>query len=150
MQKLASIILFTFLFSLFSLKTKAQTVINKIAVFAPLYIDSAFDGSNYKLGNNNLPKNMLPGLEFYNGIMLAVDSLKAEGYSFEINIYDTKSSIENINNILQKEEMKGVGLMIASFNNRNEIKTLSNYASVNKIPLISATYPNDGGISNNH
>ncbi|MBS1640773.1 MAG: hypothetical protein JSR12_12040 [Bacteroidetes bacterium] len=150
MQKLASILLFVFLFSLFSLKTKAQTVINKIAVFAPLYIDSAFDGSNYKLGNNNLPKNMLPGLEFYNGIMMAIDSLKAEGYSFEVNIYDTKSSIENINNVLQKEEMKGFGLMIASFNNRNEIKTLSNYASVNKIPLISATYPNDGGISNNH
>ncbi|MBA4198553.1 MAG: hypothetical protein C0459_13475 [Chitinophaga sp.] len=137
------------LLSLLSFHVKAQTIINKIAVFAPLYIDSAFDGNNYKLGNNNLPKNMLPGLEFYNGVTMAVDSLKAEGYSFEINIYDTKSSKENLSSILLKDEMKNVGLIIASFTNRSELKTLTDYAAIYKIPLISATYPNDGGVSDN-
>jgi hypothetical protein len=42
-----------------------------------------------------------------------------------------------------------LSLIIASFNNRAEIKTLADFALVNKIPLISATYPNDGGIIEN-
>jgi len=147
MQRLIHILFFGFYFSLFTFNSKAQTTVYKIAVFAPLYIDSAFDGNNYKLGNNNLPKAMLPGLEFYNGVMMAVDSLRAEGYSFEINIYDTKSSTAKIGSILLKDEMKNVGLIIASFTNRSELKTLTDYAAINNIPLVSATYPNDGGIS---
>ena len=67
----------------------------KIAVFTPLYIDSAFIGNDYKLGSNNLPKTILPGLEFYNGIMLAIDSLQTEHASLEVNVYDTKSSEKN-------------------------------------------------------
>jgi ABC-type branched-subunit amino acid transport system substrate-binding protein len=126
----------------------------KIAVFAPVYLDSAFNNSNYKLGNNNLPKNILPGLEFYNGVMLAVDSLNAEGIHAEgihadLFFYDTKNSSEPISQILQKPELAGVSLIIASFNNRAEIKPLADFARINKIALISETYPNDGGISEN-
>ncbi|MFX7870763.1 hypothetical protein ABTK02_22495, partial [Acinetobacter baumannii] len=40
-------------------------------------------------------------------------------------------------------------LIIASFTNRSELKTLTDYAAIYKIPLISATYPNDGGVSDN-
>ena len=47
-----------------------------IIVFIPLEIDGAFNGTDYILGNNNLPKTMLPGLDFYNGVLMAVDSLK--------------------------------------------------------------------------
>ncbi len=121
----------------------------KIAVFAPVYLDSAFNNSNYKLGNNNLPKNILPGLEFYNGVMLAVDSLNAEGIHAELFFYDTKNSSEPFSQILQKPELVGVSLIIASFNNRAEIKPLADFARINKIALISETYPNDGGISEN-
>src|SRR4051812_23042449 len=38
----------------------------KVAVFIPLYTDDVFSGSEYSLGKANLPKNILPGLEFYN------------------------------------------------------------------------------------
>ncbi|MFX7763894.1 hypothetical protein ABTK05_19745, partial [Acinetobacter baumannii] len=59
-------------------------------VFAPVYLDSAFDGNTYKLGNTNLPRHILPGLDFYNGIMLAVDSLNKENQPLDIYFYDTK------------------------------------------------------------
>jgi hypothetical protein len=142
----------TFLFFSFyflvSFSTHSQTT-HKVAVFIPLYIDSAFADTSYKLGNNNLPKTMLPGLEFYNGVMIAIDSLQAEGHQLEVNIYDTKSSNQPINSIISKEEFDGTSLIIASFNNRTEIKLLADYALRKNIPLISATYPNDGGVSNN-
>lgn len=63
----------------------------KIAVFAPIYIDDAFNNENYSLGNNNIPKAILPGLDFYNGIQLAIDSLQTEGQHLEILFFDLKS-----------------------------------------------------------
>ena len=121
----------------------------KIAVFAPIYLDSAFNGNNFKLGNTNLPKYLLPGLEFYNGVMMAIDSLNAEGVNAEVLIYDSKQGDKGIQEILTKPELTGVSLIIASFNNRNEIKPLADFALSKKITLISETYPNDGGVSEN-
>lgn len=121
----------------------------KIAVFAPIYLDSAFNVNNFKLSNTNLPKYLLPGLEFYNGVMMAIDSLNADGVNAEVLIYDSKQSESAIQEILTKPELAGVSLIIASFNNRNEIKALADFALSKKIVLISETYPNDGGVSEN-
>ncbi len=121
----------------------------KVAIFTPLYIDSAFDGASYKLGNNFLPKNMIAGLDFYNGVMLAIDSLKTEGTNLEVQIYDTKSKTETLSKILLKPELQNASLMIAAFNNRTEIKPLADFAKQKQIPLLSATFPNDGGVTDN-
>lgn len=121
----------------------------KIAVFAPVYLDSAFTGDNYKLGKNFLPRFILPGLDFYNGVTLAIDSLNAEGVSVEVLFYDTKSVSTSINQAVTTPEIQDASLIIASFNNRTEIKPLADFALQKNIPLISATYPNDGGITAN-
>ncbi len=130
-------------------ETRAQQAPIKIAVFAPMYLDSAFKGNNFKLGNTNLPKYLLPGLEFYNGVMMAIDSLNAEAVNAEVLIYDSKQGEKELQEILSKQELEGVSLIIASFNNRNEIKRLADFALSKKIVLISETYPNDGGVSEN-
>ena len=144
------IVLLLVLVSLFTIQeSRAQEATTKIAVFAPLYLDSAFNGNNFKLGNTNLPKFLLPGLEFYNGVMMAIDSLNAEGVNAEVLIYDSKQSELAIQEILSKPELEGVSLIIASFNNRNEIKALAVFALSRNIALISETYPNDGGVTEN-
>ncbi len=135
---------FTFIFSLFTLLTYAQQPL-KVAVFAPVYIDSAFNRDTYKLGNGFLPKNILPGLDFYNGVMMAVDSLQAEGKPLEVLFYDSKSN-ESIYNIAHSPQFDSVAMIIACFNSRNEVKPLADIALNRNIPLISATYPNDGGV----
>ncbi len=120
----------------------------KVAVFAPVYMDSAFKGADYKLGLSNLPKNMLPGLDFYNGVMMAVDSLQSEDKNLDVLFYDSKGS-ESIYTIIRKPEFAGVNLIIAAFNNRQDIAPLAEIAQHRNIPLISSTYPNDGGVINN-
>ena len=51
----------------------------KIAIFAPLYLDSAFTASQeYRYGKNVFPKFINSGLEFYEGVQLALDSLAKE------------------------------------------------------------------------
>ncbi|MDP3668004.1 MAG: hypothetical protein Q8R50_15080 [Sediminibacterium sp.] len=118
----------------------------KIAVFAPVYLDSAFADDTYKLGKNNLPKYLLPGLDFYNGVMLAIDSLNAEQASLEVLFFDSKSVESPLQSIVNQPEFQDVSLIIASFNMRSEIKSLADFSLEKNIPLISATYPNDGGL----
>ena len=50
----------------------------KIAVLAPLYLDDAFSDYSYQLGNKSIPQYILTGLDFYNGVMLAVEDLQKE------------------------------------------------------------------------
>jgi ABC-type branched-subunit amino acid transport system substrate-binding protein len=121
----------------------------RVAIFSPIYMDSAFIGDTYKLGDGNLPKQMLPGLEFYNGAMAAIDSLEKQGMNAEVMVYDTKSSNHSLHNILQQLEENPVDLMITSCNDRNELMQMAQFALQKHIPLISATYPNNAGIYNN-
>src|SRR5215210_4494397 len=92
----------------------------KICVFIPLYLDDAFDGPTYKLGKLSLPKNILPGLEFYNGVMMAADSLNHEGAQVSISTYDTKSLYVGLNSLLAAPEMDGTRLIIAAITNAAE------------------------------
>src|SRR5215208_6385709 len=70
---------------------------HKIAIFVPLYLDSAFDNDNeYRYAKNVFPKFINPGLEFYEGAQLALDSLNKESAELEIFIYDTRSTKESI------------------------------------------------------
>ncbi|MEO7532005.1 MAG: hypothetical protein ABIS69_11355 [Sediminibacterium sp.] len=121
----------------------------KIAVFAPVYLDSAFTEDFYKLGKGSIPRYMLPGLDFYNGVMLAVDSLNKEKVPIEVLFYDTKNTATSIEELLRTDEMKNISLIISSFTTRTEVKPLADFALANSIPLISATYPNDAGITAN-
>jgi hypothetical protein len=121
----------------------------KVAVFAPVYLDSAFTNDAYKLGRNSLPGYMVPGLDFYNGVMMAVDSLNKEKAPVELLFYDSKTATESLAEIAASNELQDVSLIIASFTSRNEMKPLADLALEKKIPLVSATYPNDGGITGN-
>src|SRR4051812_10409425 len=67
----------------------------RIAVLAPLYIDSAFTDTQFIAGNT-LPKTMVPALDFYNGVMMAIDSLKKENVHVEVWVYDTKKKYQDI------------------------------------------------------
>ena len=121
----------------------------KIAIFAPLFLNDAFDGTSYTPGKESIPKHMLPGLEFYNGVMMAIDSLATEVTKMEVNIYDTRQPENYLNNLLNGSELNNVSLMIGSFTSSEEVKRFGEQALKRNIPLISATYPNVGGINAN-
>jgi len=121
----------------------------KVAVFVPLYADAVSDSLISSSENYNLPKNVLPGLEFYNGVMMAVDSLNQEHAKVEISIYDTKQTSKSLSELLKTPELSNVGLMIAAITNTAELKTFSNEALAKNIPFISATYPNSVGVVQN-
>ncbi len=121
----------------------------RIAVLAPLYLDSAFDNFNYKLGNTIIPKLFMPGLDFYNGVMMAADSLNKEGANLDLWVYDTKKKGQSP--AMLAEEMKAMhfSMIIASFSSALEQKTFSAFSFNNNIPIVSVTYPNDNYVTAN-
>jgi hypothetical protein len=147
-MKTIRILLPVFLFLSF-LSTSAQEVKrHKIALFTPLYLDSSFDASgNYRF-DKNFPKFLSPGLEFYQGAQLALDSLSKMGAPLEIFVYDTRSKTESIQQQLSAPAFDSIEMIIAHAT-AAEARIFADAAQRKKIPFISATYPNDAGVSNN-
>lgn len=127
---------------------QAQAQRQKIALFAPLYLDSAFDASgNYRF-STSFPKFLNPGLEFYQGAQAAFDSLSRVGAPLEVFVYDSRARNRSLSQQVNSPELQDVDLIIGHANS-NEVRVLADAAEKKKVPFISATLPNDAGISNN-
>ena len=136
-------------FFLVALAGFAQTAgRHKVAVFAPLYLDSAFNYSGDYRFNKNFPKFLNPGIEFYQGVQLALDSLQKQGAPLEVFIYDTKSRTTSLPQLLRSAELSNVEMFIAQ-SSVAETKMLADAAISRKIPFVSATLPNDAGTDAN-
>ena len=117
----------------------------KIAIFAPLYLDSAFDyNDEYRYSKNVFPKFINPGLEFYEGAQLALDSLNKEKASLEVFVFDTKSTKETLSQQLNNADMEGIELIIANCSSA-EVKIFADAGLRKNIPVINVNLPNDGG-----
>lgn len=118
----------------------------RIAIFAPLYLDSAFDATNTYRYDKSFPKFINPGLEFYEGVQFAIDSLNKENVPLEVFIFDTRSTRE----ILQ-EQINGVDslALIIAHATVQENWVLADEAKIRNIPYINVNLPNNGGITNN-
>jgi ABC-type branched-subunit amino acid transport system substrate-binding protein len=128
-------------------ESSAQTGKHKIAIFSPLYLDSAFDDLNTYRYEKQFPKFINPGLEFYEGVQLALDSLAKGGTQLEVFIYDTRSGKESLEQQLSKLDTS-IELILA-YTNPQESWNIANTAKTKKIPYINVNLPNDAGITDN-
>ena len=153
MKKKWKIILFlAFLITGYS-NTHAQTDSTKqlksfrVGIFAPLYLDSIFTDDGYQY-SKSFPKFAVPGLDFVQGAQIALDSLPLLYGNIDATIYDAKSLIKNVATLISNKELDSLNLIIGSVKDL-EFTLLANFAKQKNIPFISATHPNDGGITAN-
>lgn len=142
------LILLCLVMSLFSAKSQQLApypATLKVAIMAPLYLDSAYN-SDWEKGN--LPKYMLPGLEFVQGATIALDTMQKSDVKIEAHIIDTKAGIRTVPWLIKYGGLDKMNLIIGSVK-EPEFRQLADFAAAKHIPFISATYPNDGGIRNN-
>jgi len=121
----------------------------RIAVMLPLNLDSAFKGYQYNLSNTKISQYFLSGLEFYNGVMMAIDSLQKENANIEVWVYDMHKQNQSLQQLTTEMQALNFSLVIASFTTSAEQKTVSDFSAKNSIPVISATFPNDINLNNN-
>ena len=136
--------------SLAFLKVHAQTDSSKnlptyrVAIFAPLYLDSVFSNTTFKY-KQGVPKFIVPAVEFVQGAQIALDSMKLGKENIEASIYDSKSYTKNIAYLINAKKLDNIDLIIGSVKDA-DFKQLADFALAKNIPFISATYPNDGGV----
>ncbi|MBS1732936.1 MAG: ABC transporter substrate-binding protein [Bacteroidetes bacterium] len=125
--------------------TVAKT--HKIGIFAPLYLDSVFAGNSYRYGKN-FPRFMVQSLDFVQGAQIAADSITLPGTTIKIYIYDSKAADAGVSQLIEEKKIDSLDCIIGSVRDEDYIK-LASFALEKNIPFISATYPNDGGITGN-
>lgn len=86
-------------------------------------------------GDCPIQLNTIRSLNFYRGMMMAIDSLQQAGMNMNIRVYDTKSNEEEVHNILAKEEFKAIDMILGPLYVK-ELKIVSKYAKENKIQMI--------------
>jgi hypothetical protein len=121
----------------------------RVAIFLPLYLDSAFDATGGYRYDKNFPKFLNPGLEFYEGVELALDTLRKEGTRLDVQVYDSRSQKQPAASILASPEFAGTGLILGVVTNSGEEQQFAAAALRLHTPFINVNYPNDAGITGN-
>ncbi len=119
----------------------------RIAVFSPMYLDSVFS-NNELISSNTIPKFIMPSVEFVQGARIALDTLALNGKKAEAFIYDSKSFTRPISWLVKNKMLDSIDLIIGSVK-EPDYQELANFAAQKSIPFVSATYPNDGGVTQN-
>ena len=87
-------------------------------------------------------------IEYYEGFLLAVDSLKDMGYSIDLSVYDTGEGTGKVKNILEEDALKQAHLIIGAVSN-DQIGEVAKFAQKNHIRyVIPFTSKNDDVLSN--
>lgn len=85
--------------------------------------------------NNAKSEEQSRMVEYYEGFLIAVDSLKRQGVSVDLYTYDTKGNASTLSNILNKPEMKDMDIIFGPVHTA-QIGQLSDFAKRNKIRLV--------------
>lgn len=87
--------------------------------------------------------------EYYEGMLLAVDTLRNQGYSIELFVYDTGEETAKTRKLLQdkNEELKNVNLIIGGVSDE-QIKLIAAFAQQNKIKYVVPFSRNEEVLNN--
>src|SRR5574344_2028643 len=87
-------------------------------------------------------------IEFYQGVLLALNKLKDEGVSIEFKVIDTKGENSSLAPILNSKEMKGVDIIFGPKYDKH-ITEVSEFSKKQNIPLVLPINSNAKDVFNN-
>ena len=123
----------------------------KVALLLPLYIKensqrSYIDSSEYRNGNRvyktvkRAEEWIYPNselfIEFYEGILLAVDMLRGKGLDIDISVFDTGADSAVVNRLISSGRLRGMDLIIGPVYSYN-VEQVARYAKNYRIPVVS-------------
>lgn len=111
----------------------------KVALLIPLYLDEIDRIFISPASEDQLKKQFFKPfsfVEFYEGLLLAVDSLKRAGLSLDLYVYDTTGDTIALKKILAKPEMQYMDLIIGPFF-AQQYPLAARFASQHNIKLVS-------------
>jgi ABC-type branched-subunit amino acid transport system substrate-binding protein len=116
-----------------------DTMTFKIAIVLPFYATQNYSYSlNAASSKSGISfyKNTQVFFNFLQGVLLAVDKLKSEGYNLKIFVYDTQGDSTILNSIFNRYEMTKMDLIIGPAYSSN-YSIVEDFCSKNKINIVS-------------
>ena len=95
----------------------------KVAVMLPFMLNGGNQGEQMRM------------VEYYQGVLMAINELKKNGTSFDIHTYDTQNNAATVRQILARSEMKDMDLIIGP-GHATHIPAISAFSEQNKIRLV--------------
>ncbi len=95
----------------------------KVALMLPFHVRDNKINPNY--------------VDLYKGVLLAMEDLKAEGYTIELSVFDTRSSASNIADIVNYEPGFYDAQLIIGPVHEGEIRHVLNHAEANEVPVVT-------------
>jgi hypothetical protein len=132
----------------FSQPSSAKQIV-RVGLFAPLYLDSAFDkNSTYRFPSKSFPKFSTPGLELVEGAFLALDTLNKLKAPIELIVVDTRAAAQPLSIQLKNASSHNLDLIITHCST-SELQTIAAFGFEKNIPVVNVNLPNDAGVTNN-
>ena len=91
------------------------------------------------VGLTNIDSKIVGFLEFYEGVLLAIDSLQSIGMNIELDVFDA-SSQQMVNALIQLEEFRDLNMIIGPVYPELQ-ENVAAFAAKNRIPMISPLSP---------
>lgn len=105
------------------LNTKTNLSTIKAAVILPFSIESGGKAESIRM------------IEYYEGLLLAVDSLKRSGVSIDLYAYDSGKTEKSLNTILVKPELRNMNVIFGPLY-QSQIDPLAKFSENNNIRLV--------------
>lgn len=89
----------------------------------------------FMTGANDNREEQTRMVEYYEGFLMAVDSLKKKGISIDLHTYDTHHSQSSIKSILEKSELKDMDILFGPAHPEH-VKPMAEFAKAHHIRLV--------------
>ena len=111
-----------------------------VALLIPLYYDNAKTLSVNRRNGDIMNGNKKPFrfVQFYQGAMIAIDSLINMGMNINLSVYDVDEKVESANAVINSHDLEDMDLIIGPFF-RNSYKAVCEYAAENYINIVNPT-----------
>lgn len=106
-----------------SLSLLADNKATRVAIVLPFLLDSYSPNEQNRM------------VEYYQGLLIAVDKLKQSGYSFEINTFDSGNKDKSLNQLFASGALDNMDLIIGALYPEHN-KELARFAQQKNIPLV--------------
>jgi LysM repeat protein/ABC-type branched-subunit amino acid transport system substrate-binding protein len=122
----------------------------KIGLLLPFFIDeNEYIAETKKpVEKESIYPQSLISLEFYQGFLIALDSIATEKFNIQLQVYDTGKDTITLKKILQKPEFKSVDLIIGPLYLYG-FQIASQFAHENNIHIVSPVIQQNSIIKNN-
>ena len=119
----------------------------RVDVLAALYLDDLVKGESVTF-KDKIPQKAEQGLAFYEGILIAADSLKKAGFNIDIYVHDIASAAEASTMLVAEDKLDSSDLIIGAVPAK-DIAILAAYARKKQVNFVSASSSADGDVRNN-